>query len=447
MNKHAISLTQPPHHHFFGFHDIPAWDFIGEKLLCLEVDTINRPPLPRELAGVGYVDAECRFKKIGSTYAFNFPQGARMQWISRSEYFIVNNIFQERWGCDLYDTASDKLIDRYPFGCHCGHRDGISTFSINYSRLYRLGAYGYPGLKDVTYSDPVPENDGIIIGNLETRESRLLVSIYDVANYPHKFAHLPYGHHYLTHLVLNPSNTRLAFLHFYPLADGGNISRLMTIGVDGKDMRCLAAGFLSHFDWKDDATIFIFGRANSQFDALRTNPIMSLPMVSQCARLGKKFLKAFLKPGIAANANFLLISDKDEAQVIPVAQNVLITDGHPMFCLSNRDWIVNDTYPNRDGVRTLMLYQFSQNKKIDLGFYKMIEEKPDLNSMDLFFEGVEPKMLEVIGKENLAFTRSGLHCDLHPRWDQHGSKIAFDSIHEGTRQVYMFDVNDVIRGL
>ena len=26
----------------------------------------------------------------------------------------------------------------------------------------------------------------------------------------------------------------------------------MTIGVDGKDLRCLAVGFLSHFDWRND---------------------------------------------------------------------------------------------------------------------------------------------------------------------------------------------------
>ena len=342
-------------------------------------------------------------------------------------------------------AVSDKLIDSFPFSCHCLHRDGKSAFTINYSRLFRLGAYGYSGLKDFTASEALPDNDGITVSSLETKESRLLVSIKDVADYPEKLNHQPYGHHYLTHLVLNPSNTRLAFLHRYPLADGGEITRLMTIAVDGSEMRCLATGFLSHFDWKDDNTIFIFGRSNNKLDALRANPLLSLPLVTQCAKLGKKILKSFIKRGSVVSAGFLLVSDEDDGQSSPVASNVITTDGHPMFCPADRDWIVNDTYPDENGIRTLMLYQFSQNKRIDLGQYKMIDEQPDMASVELFFEGVDTKVLESIGREEQAFTRSGLHCDLHPRWDQQGSKVAFDSIHEGTRQIYVIDVADIIR--
>lgn len=59
-------------------------------------------------------------------------------------------------------------------------------------------------------------------------------------------------HHYVTHLVLSPNGKRIAFLHRFFLSDGGLRTRLMTIGVDGKDLRCLAVGFLSHFDWRND---------------------------------------------------------------------------------------------------------------------------------------------------------------------------------------------------
>ena len=40
------------------------------------------------------------------------------------------------------------------------------------------------------------------------------------------------------------------------------------------ELRCLAQGFLSHFDWQNDDTIYIFGRANSSIDAIRNNPIL-----------------------------------------------------------------------------------------------------------------------------------------------------------------------------
>ena len=445
MNKKVCAITNPPGHHFFGFHDLPAWNFSDNKLLCLEVGTINRPPLPGENAGVGYVSLGGDFRHVGETCAFNYPQGARMQWVGDSENFIVNNRFENQWGCDLYDSESDKLLERYPFSCHCLHADGQTTFSINYSRLHRLGVYGYAGLEDKTAGEAIPDNDGISVGDMKTGKSELLISISDVANYPEKMSHQPYGHHYLTHLLLNPSNTRLAFLHRYPLADGGLITRLMTIGVDGNDLRCLATGFLSHFDWKDDHSIFIFGRSNSKLDSLRFNPLLTLPLLSKVARLGKKIIKSFLKKGQVFNASFCLIPDRNDVEAQTVAAGLINSDGHPMFCPVNRDWIINDTYPDAAGIRTLMLFQFSTQKRWDLGFYKMLDEKPDLNNSAAFLTGIDEQILNSCGKENLVFTRSGLHCDLHPRWDRHGKKVAFDSIHEGSRQVYVIDVDNIIK--
>ncbi len=43
-------------------------------------------------------------------------------------------------------------------------------------------------------------------------------------------------------------------------------------------------------------------------------------------------------------------------------------------------------------------------------------------------------------KADEVFTEHG--CDLHPRWAQDGSTITFDSVHEGTRQIYALDVSD-----
>ena len=79
-------LTNGPKHHLFGFHDLLITNKSGDKLLSLEVDTINRPPLPGELFGVGYVK-DNRYIRLGETTALNYPQGARQQWIGNSEYF------------------------------------------------------------------------------------------------------------------------------------------------------------------------------------------------------------------------------------------------------------------------------------------------------------------------------------------------------------------------
>ena len=31
-------------------------------------------------------------------------------------------------------------------------------------------------------------------------------------------------------------------------------------------------------------------------------------------------------------------------------------------------------------------------------------------------------------------------CDLHPRWRKDGRQLSFNSVHEGSRQVYIIDV-------
>lgn len=90
VNCKIERLTNGPKHHLFGFHDLIAWNAAGNKLLSLEVDSINRPPLPGEKFTVGYV-RDNMFIPVGYTEALNYPQGARQQWIAGSELFCVNN--------------------------------------------------------------------------------------------------------------------------------------------------------------------------------------------------------------------------------------------------------------------------------------------------------------------------------------------------------------------
>ena len=94
---------------------------------------------------------------------------------------------------------------------------------------------------------------------------------------------------------------------------------------------------------------------------------------------------------------------------------VLDEDGH-CTCSPNKKWMLTDTYPDEKGNRTLILYNFEANERINVG---------------IFYS--QPKY-------------SGpMNCDLHPRWNRDGSKICFDSTHEGMRQVYIVNLEEIIR--
>ncbi len=447
MEIKSERITSGPKHHLFGFHDLLITNSDGDKYLSLEADTINRPPLPGELIGVGYADRD-GFVKLGSTCAMNYPQGARQQWISNGNLFTVNNRVDDIWGTDIYDVSIGKRIDRIHATSHQVSPDGKFSYGLDYARLFRLGGYGYSGIADVNDNDPTPINSGITKTELETKKSKILVSVKQVAEFnTTKVSKV--SHHYLTHLCMNPSGTRIAFLHRYFMADGGMMTRLMTIGSDGTGLRCLAKGFLSHFHWKDNETIYIFGRANSSIDALRNNPILSSPLMKYPLLIAKRIAKSLLqrnngKTNATPDKLFLSIQDAENPTITPFAQGILTEDGHPMTNPIDNDWCVNDTYPDADGIRTLMLYNFSDNRRIDLGHFKMLSDKPDLQLMEQYFQNVDPRILKSISEEQMAFTRSGLHCDLHPRWTANGEDVVFDSIHEGTRQIYKMHVKDII---
>ncbi len=437
-------LTSGPKHHLFGFHDLLITNKTGNKYLSLEVDIINRPPLPGELFGVGYV-LDNRYIRIGETTAFNYPQGARQQWVAGSELFVANNRVENVWGTDLYDTTNNQLIDRFEASTHMLSKDGRFSFGLDYSRLFRLGGYGYSGIPDVSELEAAPTSSGITIQDLHTKEIRLLVSVMEVAQCGTSFSPNNSFHHYLTHLTLNPSSTRLAFLHRYFMPDGGMMTRLMTIGTDGKGLRCLAQGFLSHFDWRDDSTIYIFGRANSNLDALRANPIFSNKLLAGPIKIAKHCVKTVMKrKATTLGKSFLLINDTELPNVRSFAQGIITEDGHPMTCPIDNDWCVNDTYPDENGIRTLMLYNFSKNIRLNLGTFRMLNQEPDMLESSKYFVGVDSKILKSISPKQLSFTRSGLHCDLHPRWSFDGKQVLFDSIHEGSRQIYALDTINII---
>ena len=439
-------LTNGPKHHLFGFHDLIISNYDDTKFLCLEVDTINRPPLPDELFGVGYVE-NGKFIKVGETTALNYPQGARQQWVANTNCFTVNNRVDNAWGTDLYDADTNQLVDRFPATTHMLSGDGQYAYGLDYARLFRLGGYGYSGIEDTYSNEVAPAEAGITVMNLKTKECKLLVSVREVAELGNKGKIGGVSHHYLTHLCLNPSSSRIAFLHRYFMGDGGLMTRLMTIGTDGAGLRCLAQGFLSHFHWKDDENIYIYGRANSKVDSLRNNPLLSNPMMAPMLRMAKKTVKFLLRKegkSIAPAMSFLMITDSELPLVEPFAKDIILSDGHPMTNPVNNDWCVNDTYPDDEGFRDLMIYNFSTDTRINLGRFRMLDEKPDMALSDKFFERVDNSILSSISHENLAFTRSGLHCDLHPRWNRKGDKAVFDSIHEGTRQVYFAIVDKII---
>ena len=436
--------------HLFGFHDLVQTNVKGDLALSLEVDDISHPPLPGETCRSGVVPASGgEFIPIHTTHTWNYPQGSRQQWIGNSDLFACNDRDNDgRLFAWISDARACKTVDKLPFPVHCLNAKEKLAFWFNYDRVHACGGYGY---HPITNSGKcrlldLPYDDGLWCGDIKSGEKNLLASIYDIAccgavkpvkiGYPH----------YITHLMLSPNGQRVAFLHRYRVPDGGETTRLMTIGVNGEKLRCLAKGFLSHFTWIADDELFIWGEHQPRLCAMREASYLRIPGVLQGALLAKKllrFARVFRRPdGGASNKvqskAFLRIKDTDNPAIARCAVGVLTEDGHPMARPNRLTEMVSDTYPDADGNRILMHYNLGSNVRTDIGVYKMIPDKPDDRLFDVAAAqaGMDSRVFRKFPRDLYLFTRSGFHCDLHPRWSHDGNVAYFDSIHDGNRQIY-----------
>ncbi len=110
---------------------------------------------------------------------------------------------------------------------------------------------------------------------------------------------------------------------------------------------------------------------------------------------------------------YYLINDTS-GEYEAVRPDLLTRNGH---CSFTRDgaWLLTDESPDEDSRQTLLLWNMTKELRVNLGRYH----------------------------SPLPF-RGEIRCDLHPRWSRDERQVCFDSIHEGSRQVYVMDVSEVV---
>jgi len=380
----AHPVTFGPMNHFFGYYDKCPWDATGRYLLAMEVGFNDRQPEPGERLTIGMVDLHenNRYIALDQTLAWCWQQGTMLQWLgSAPDREIIYNAYEDnRYLSIIRDVHSGKTR-RLPRPIYAVSGDATQAVTLDFDRLGRTRpGYGYIAGPETYKDDPAPAKAGIYWMDLKTGENRLIISIAQaVANQPR--SDFEGQHHWFNHLQFNRSATRFIFLHRWGIPGKRWGTRAYTAKADGSDLRLIAdTGMVSHFDWRGDDRILAF--------ALNKN---------------KK-------------ARFYLI-DALSGDMETVGEGVLTSDGHCSYS-PDRKWVLNDTYPNKQAIQTLMLYRPCDGKRIDIGeFY------------------LPPK---VHGKP--------FRVDLHPRWNRNGTQVCVDAWHEGpTRQVYVVDVGDVIR--
>jgi hypothetical protein len=382
----ARALTRGPNSHWFGYYDKFPWDLTGRYLVCLEVDfPCTRPPRPDDAATIGLIDTakDNAWTPLARTHAWCWQQGCMLHWLPTApDREIVYNARSERG--DRFVSAIRNVFTgetrTLPRPVYAISPDGRLSVSPNFSRLGRLRpGYGYVGVPEPERDDPHPANDGIWVMDMATGDHTLIIP-YDQVAHLRRDKTMENTGHWFNHLQFNTDGTRFVWLHRWKKPDGSWHTRMLTARPDGSDIHIVADHeMVSHFDWRDPKHILAWARHNCFGD------------------------------------HFYLYTDQS-IEMEAVGADDLTQDGHCTYS-PDRRWFISDTYPDRERIRRLMLYNPAEKRLLVIGKYR---EPPE-------FQGE-------------------WRVDLHGRWSRDGRRICFDAAHEGQRQLYVTDVADIVGG-
>ncbi len=402
--------------HFFGYYDKSPFDATGRYILSHRVQGAStRTPAVDDTVDIVLWDTQTQSSRIlATTRTFNWQQGACLQWLGpdfRSR--VVFNDYREGKYVSIVLNVDSGVETVLPMPVYTITGDGKWAACVNYGRLFwcRPG-YNYACGGAPSMNVPIPVGDGISLMNMETGETKLIISTQQMAAM-HHLSSMVTGHNYLEHLLFSPNGERLFFMHRWRTSDGDYYTRVYVAQRDGQDVRLLSdSGDVSHYAWKDDTTVLLFGSENAGVNALRKYKVL----VNFVLRPFRPLFKLLVRPGGALEKRVLRshyhLVDVSTGKKTAVASGRLATDGHPSFRPGVPSCFVSDTYPDAENYRNLYLHDLATNVTTPLGRFASL----------------------------LGCNES--RCDLHPRWDRSGSRICIDSTHTGGRQIHVLSLAD-----
>ena len=376
--SNPVALTPTNAHHFFGYYSICPWSADGTRFICLESSFHDHPPEAGETATVGYVDTRTgEWAALSETLAWNLQQGTMLHWLpTRPNTHIVHNDLEGTClVARLINVVSGQRERTYERPIAAMSHRGDVACNLNYARMFRRRrVVGYAGADDPTEGVLHPEDDGLFLMDTESGASRLIVSMATIMEDFEHPEEMGRSPIWFNHVGFSPDDSRIFFLARYCVGGhGGPLnSAMFTVNQDGSDLR----------------KVVEYGQGMSHFEWKNDHEIV---VTVEWEKLGRAFV--------------IFTDGEDDHRLLDAR---LVEDGHMTYS-PDRRWLLSDIGPRShpESMSTLRLWDSETAELHMLGEY----------------HNPEP-------------FRGDIRCDLHPRWNHAGDEISWDSIHEGTRQVY-----------
>jgi len=239
----------------FWFFGIEQFDASNRYALAMTVYFKDRNVTKDDVADVGYFDMQNGNKwiKIGTTSAWNWQQGCRLQWRPNSDEIVWNDRASDNshFITQVYSfkTGARRSL---PMPVYQVSPDGKTATSQDFQRLV-WGGCDYVGIPDPWADEATPSGTGIWTMDMDTGTSKLVMSLQRMASYatPDGWP-LSYGKLFIFRSDWNATGSR--FVTYLKSTAGSFGSKAWTMNGDGTDVRFMYDE-PSHYGWRDKNTL------------------------------------------------------------------------------------------------------------------------------------------------------------------------------------------------
>ena len=373
---HVRQVTHGPKHHFFGYYAICPWDVSGRHLVCMETEFGDRDVAEEDVAGICLIDTETGELKCIAETSAWNFQQGAMVHWLGNRPEIVYNDLVEGSLKAVVLNVATGVRRVLPRPITSVSRDGTWAACISFGRLNTTR----PGYGYPGVEDPFADDPHPKEDGL-WRMDMATGACKLIASLDDVYRVSPPPEKYADkplwmNLVIVSPDGRHVASLSRYYRERGWATSLFTVAADGSDPRCVIP-----YEW-----------GGSHFDWADGERLIITTRLH-----GKR------------GGHVIFTNGEEDHRLL--APEVLKHDGHCHVSPDGR-WMVTDSYP--------MGQARMQH------FYMLDMKTEEVALLGRFHE-----------PENY---RGHYRCDLHPRWSRDSNRICIDSTHDGTRQVYVVEL-------
>jgi hypothetical protein len=312
---------------YFGYYDKSPWSPDGDRLVLH-----FRPGREVELRVFQRSTRSCT--RVGQSRAWNYQQGSMTQWVTyEGQPALIYNDVRNSELVSRLITPEGRELQTFGMPVQAVHPDGGMALGLNYRRLWRLRReYGYATEVRSLKPDLAPDKDGIWRLDFASGRVDLIITLSDLAA-SRSNPKIDAANSKVNHFVFSPRGKRCIFMYRW-FDTSGKSSRLYSMSTeDFRPQLVLDTGLISHYNWRDDENLLIYGASPDG-------------------------LVGYFELNVVSGAH---------RRIGPPELDVY-GDGHPSLS-PDKTWVITDSYPDRHFNQHLLLFPLSSGELTELGWF------------------------------------------------------------------------------